>query len=100
MTVLGTKNDVRTVRSHCNLSVHPYSIPYKTASAGICAVFYGILYGCTDKLQRERTVQTVKDYVTAHDSSPYLVLLLFLASLAELIPEMWSRVFKYKWNLY
>ena len=100
MTAMTLSFTVCTVRSHSNLSVHPYSIPYKTASAGMCAVFYGILYGCTDKLQRERTVQTVKDYVTAHDSSPYLVLLLFLASLAELIPEMWSRVFKYKWNMY
>ena len=37
-----------------------------------CAVLYGILYGCTDKLQLERTVQTVKDYVMAHDSSTYI----------------------------
>ena len=63
-----------------------------------CAVLYGILYGCTDKLQLERTVQTVKDYVMAHDSSPFLVLLLFLASLAGLISEMWSKVFKYKFS--
>ena len=65
-----------------------------------CAVLHGILYGFTDKLQLERTVQTVKDYVMAHDSSPFLVLLLFLASLAELILEMWLRVFKYKWNMF
>ena len=58
------------------------------------------MYGCTDKLQLERTVQTVKDYVMAHDSSPFLVLLWFLASLAELISEMWLRVFKYKWNMF
>ena len=64
-----------------------------------CAVLYGILYGCTDKLQLERTVQTVKDYVMAHDSSPFLVLLLFLASLAELILEMWLKVFKCEWNM-
>ena len=63
-------------------------------------VLYVILYGCTDKLQLERTVQTVKDYVMAHDSSPFLVLLWFLASLAELISEMWLRVFKYKWNMF
>ena len=62
------------------------------------AVLYGILYGCTDKLQLERTVQTLKDYVMAHDSSPFFVLLLFLASLTELISEMWLRVFKYKWK--
>ena len=65
-----------------------------------CAVLHGILYGCTDKLQLERTAQTVKDYVIAHGSSPFLVLLLFLASLAELISEMWLRVFKYKWNMF
>ena len=65
-----------------------------------CAVFHGILYGCTDKLQLERTVQTGKDYVMAHDSSPFLVLLVFLASLAELISEIWLRAFKYKWNMF
>ena len=65
-----------------------------------CAVLYGILYGCTDKLQLERTVQTGKDYVMAHDSSPFLVLLVFLASLAELIAEIWLRAFKYKWNMF
>ena len=65
-----------------------------------CAVLHGILYGCTDKLQLERTVQTVKDYVMAHDSSPFLVLLRFLASLAELISEMWLKVFKYEWNMF
>ena len=64
------------------------------------AVLHGIMYVCTDKLQLERTVQTVKDYVMAHDSSPFLVLLLFPASLAELISEMWLRVFKYKWNMF
>ena len=65
-----------------------------------CAVLPGILHGCTDKLQLERTAQTVKDYVIAHDSSPFLVLLLFLASLAELISVMWLRVFKYKWKVF
>ena len=65
-----------------------------------CAVLHGILYGFTDKLQLERTVQTVKDYVMAHDSSPLLVLLLFLPSLAELISEMWLKVFKNKWNMF
>ena len=59
-----------------------------------CAVLHGILYGFTDKLQLERTVQTEKDYVMAHDSSPFLVLLTFLAPLAELISEMWLNVFK------
>ena len=65
-----------------------------------CAVLHGILYGCTDKLQLERTVQTVKDYVMAHDSFSFLVLLLFLAYLAELISEMWLTVFIYKWNMF
>ena len=64
-----------------------------------CAVLHGIPYGFTDKLQFERTVQTVKDYVMAHDSSPFLVLLWFLVSLAELISEMWLKVFKYEWNM-
>ena len=57
-------------------------------------MLHGILYGFTDKLQLERTVQTEKDYVMAHDSSPFLVLLTFLAPLAELISEMWVNVFK------
>ena len=64
-----------------------------------CAVLHAIPYGFTDKLQFERTVQTVKDYVMAHDSSPFLVLLWFLVALAELISEMWLKVFKYEWNM-
>ena len=65
-----------------------------------CAVLHGILYGFTDKLQLKRTVQTVKDYVMAHDSSPFLALLRFLASLAEMISEMWLKKFKYEWNMF
>ena len=60
----------------------------------------GVVLGPPAGWEIERTVQTVKDYVIAHDYSPFFVLLRFLASLAELISEMRLRVFKYKWNMF
>ena len=71
---------------------------YSEPAAGRCAMRSVTRY--TVRLYGQITVRTVKDYVMAHDSSPFLVLLLFLASLAELISEMWLRVFKYKWNMF
>ena len=52
-------------------------------------VFKNYTVYCTDLRTNYR--KTVKDYVMAHDSSPFLVLLRFLASLAELISEMWLK---------
>ena len=67
---------------------------YSEPAAGRCAMRSVTRYTVR---MLERTIQTVKDYVIAHVSSPFLVLLLFLA---ELISVMWLRVFKYKWNMF
>ena len=90
-----TWNPIQSVQ--CTLQV--CSVIRYTVHGTLCGWRRFRTYGAYRIRLQKRCLRSAMLTNFTQDSSPLLVLLKFLASLAELISEMWLRVFKYKWNM-